>query len=75
MKKMVIFEIIKAMFIVIAGMYYFSNVVEWTDYKLVLALGYIAFCIYTLIKDIIVTYKLIKFRNSLKEDSLSDQRA
>ncbi len=72
MKKLVIFELARSISIALIGVYFYASTTEWTEQKCLLALGYIALCIYIIAKSIIDIYK---FRNMKKEELLSQQEA
>lgn len=75
MKKLVIFELVRSISIALVGVYFFATNEVWTEQKCLLALGYIALCVYIIIRSIIDIYRFMKLRNIEKENRLSVQEA
>ncbi len=75
MKRFIIFELVRSISIALVGVYFYVSTTEWTEQKCLLALGYIALCVYIIVRSIIDIYKFMKFRNIEKEELLSQQEA
>ena len=75
MKKFIIFELARSISIALTGVYFFTTNHVWNEQKCLVAIGYIALCIYIIVKSIIDIYKFIKLKNIEKESYLSAQEA